>query len=195
MKLIKTSSLLLVLALLAGCSHVAPNSHQYVAWRERQKALQAYNKWHITGKLSITHQRKRDIADFTWQQDQQAYLLKISAPLNLHAVTIAGDQQQAEFCQTGQACVKSSSIDRLLFDVLGWRLPFANLHYWIKSLPAPTKVSDQQFDAYDHLVAFKQQGWLIEYGDFQSVAKYDLPRVIKLQHQDLFVKIKINSQA
>jgi outer membrane lipoprotein LolB len=196
MKLIKTSLLLTTSVLiLTGCTHIAPKSNQYIAWQQRQTDLQNYNKWNIAGKLSVTrNNNKRDIASFTWQQDQQAYALKISAPLNLHTVTITGNKNQAEFCQSGKKCIKNHSIDKLFFDLLGWSLPFSNLHCWIKSLPAPTKTSGNQFDVYGHLIAFKQYGWLVQYADFKKTTLYDLPSVIKLQNQDFSIKIKINSR-
>lgn len=195
MKLIKTSLLLTTSVLiLTGCTHIQPKSSQYIAWQKRQKTLQTYNKWNIAGKLSVTHNNKRDIASFTWQQDKQTYALKISAPLNLHTVKITGNQKQAEFCQSGKECIKSHSVDKLFFDLLGWNLPFSNLHYWIKSLPAPIKTLDDQFDAHGHLIAFKQHGWLVQYADFQNTEAYDLPSIVKLQNKDFLIKIKINSR-
>lgn len=195
MKLIKTSLLLTTSALiLAGCTHTPPKNNQYIAWQQRQKTLQAYNKWDIAGKLSITHKNKRDIASFSWQQNKQDYAVKISAPLNLHAVKITGNKNQTEFCQSGKECIKSHSVDKLFFDLLDWNLPFSNLHYWIRSLPAPIKTSDNQFDAYGHLIAFKQQGWLVKYTDFQNTETYDLPSIIKIQNKDFLIKIKINSR-
>lgn len=198
MKLIKISLLLTtVVLILTGCAHVTPKSTQYISWQQRQKTLQTYDKWNITGKLSVTHNNKREIASFTWQQNKQTYALKISAPLNLHVIKITGDKNQAEFCQSGKECVKAHSADKLLFDLLGWNLPFSNLYYWIKSLPGPTttKTLNNEFDAQGHLIAFKQLDWLIQYADFQKTAVYDdLPNVIKLQNQDFFIKIKINTR-
>lgn len=196
MKLIKTSLLLTTSVLiLAGCTHITPKSNQCIAWQQRQANLQTYNKWTITGKLSVTHNNKRDIASFTWQQDQQTYALKISAPLNLYTVKITGNKNQTEFCQSGKECIKIHSIDKLSFDLFNWNLPFSNLHYWIKSLPTPiTKASDKQFDICGHLIAFKQHGWLVKYTDFQNTNTQDLPNIIKLQNQDFLIKIKINSR-
>jgi len=195
MKLIKTSLLLTTSVLiLTGCTHITPKSNQYITWQQRQKNLQAYNKWNITGKLSVTYNNKRDIASFTWQQNQQAYALKISAPLNLHTVKITGDKNQTEFCQSNKECIKAHSADKLFFDLFGWNLPFSNLHYWIKSLPAPTKTTNNQFDSYGHLIAFKQHDWLVQYADFQNTTTQDLPSIIKLQNQDFLIKIKINSR-
>jgi outer membrane lipoprotein LolB len=195
MKLIKTSLLLSIIALvLTGCAHIAPKNTQYISWQQRQKTLRTYNQWHIAGKLSITHNNKRDITSFSWQQNQQAYIVKIAAPLNLHTIKIAGNKSRAEFCQSGKKCIKTNSIDKLFYNLLGWNLPFSSLYHWIKALPAPTKITDNKFDACGHLIAFKQHDWLVQYSDFQNTGIYDLPNIIKLQYQNFLIKIKINTR-
>ena len=192
MKYAKTILLSVGITFLMGCAHFKPQpSFKYIPWQERQAKMKKNKSCVINGKLSITHNKKRDIASFAWQQNQNNYIINISGPLNLNSVKITGTANQVEFCQSGQACLRAKSSEQLFFNQFGWRLPISNMRYWILALPAPAKMEAAKFDQYGHLVVFKQQGWEIGFSDFQSVNNVDLPNIIALQNKKFFIKLKI----
>ena len=192
MKHVKTILLLVGIAFLTGCANFQPRpAFKYTPWKQRQAEIRKNKSWAINGRLSITHNKKRDIASFEWQQNQNNYTINISGPLNLNSVKITGSANQVEFCQSGHACLRAKSAEQLFFNQFGWRLPVSNMRYWILALPAPTKIEATNFDQYGHLVALKQQNWNVWYSDFESVNNVDLPSIIELQNKKFFIKLKI----
>ncbi|CAL7960670.1 outer membrane lipoprotein LolB [Gammaproteobacteria bacterium] len=186
MKYAKIILLFVGVVFLIGCAHFQSQPiFKYIPWQERQAKMKKNKNWIINGTLSITHNKKRDIASFTWQQNQNDYTINISGPLNLNSVKIIGTANQVEFCQSGQACIRES------LNPFGWRLPISNMRYWVLAFPAPAKIEATKFDQYGHLTAFEQQGWRINYSDFQPVNNVDLPNIITLQNKKFFIKLKI----
>ena len=181
---------------LTGCAHFQQQpAFKYISWQERQTKLQQNKNWIIDGSLSITHNKKRDIASFEWQQNQNNYAINISGPMNLRRVKVIGTTKQVEFCQSNNKCSKAKSPEQLFFKQFGWRLPVSNIRYWILTLAAPTKIEAMRFDQYGHLVALKQQDWKIYYSEFHPVGNVDLPDTIELQNKNFFIKLKIKNRS
>jgi outer membrane lipoprotein LolB len=186
MKYARTVLLFVGVAFLIGCTHFQSQPNfKYMPWKERQAKIKKKNSWLINGTLSITYNKKRDIANFTWQQKQNNYIINISGPLNFNSIKITGTANQVEFCQSGQACLYKS------LNQFGWRLPISSMRYWVLTLPAPAKIAVTKFDQYGRLTVLEQQGWKIYYSDFQPVNNVDLPNIITLQNKDFFIKLKI----
>lgn len=195
MKHAKLSLLLAEIIFLTGCAHFQPQpAFKYISWQERQTKLQQNKNWIIDGSLSITHNKKRDIAHFEWQQNQNNYAINISGPMNLRRVNIVGTANQVALCQSNNKCIKAKSPEQLFFNQFGWQLPISNMRYWALALPAPAKIEATRFDQYGHLVALKQQGWKIYYSEFHPVGNVDLPDTIELQNKKFFIKLKIKNR-
>jgi outer membrane lipoprotein LolB len=196
MKHTKTILLCTGIAFLVGCAHFQPQpTFKYIPWQERKTKLQQNKNWIIDGSLSITHNKKRDIANFAWQQNQNNYAINISGPMNLRRVNIVGTANQVELCQSNNKCIKAKTGEQLFFNQFGWQLPISNMRYWVLALAAPTKIEATRFDQYEHLVALKQQGWKIYYSEFRPVKDVDLPNIIELQNKRFFIKIKIKNRS
>jgi outer membrane lipoprotein LolB len=187
-----TNLLLIGILFLTGCVHFKPKPvFKYIPWQKRQVELRQNKNWNISGSLSVTHGKKRDVAHFEWEQNQNNYTINISGPMNLNRVKIIGDAKKVLFCRSNNQCVLAKSPETLFFNLFGWRLPISNIHYWISTLPAPTKVQATHFDQYGHLIELVQNGWRINYFEFKSVKNIDLPSVIELRNNNFFIKLKI----
>ena len=196
MKHTKTILLFTGVVFLVGCAHFQPQpTFKYIPWQERKTKLQQNKSWIINGSLSITHNKKREIANFEWQQNKSNYVINISGPMNLRRVDIVGTANQVELCQSNNKCIKAKSPEQLFFNQFGWQLPISNMRYWVLALAAPTKIEATRFDQYGHLVALKQQGWKIYYSEFHPVNNVDLPDIIELQNKKFFIKIKIKNRS
>ena len=180
---------------LVGCAHFQrPQSFVYTPWEKRQLELQQIKNWALAGSLSITHNKKRDIARFKWTQNQNDYIVNISGPLNINSIRIVGNPNNVELWRTSKQCIKASTPEQLTLDQLGWQLPVSNIRYWILALPTPTsKIDSIYFDQYGHLTDLKQNGWQIKYSEFQVQAgkNFDLPKIIELKNKEIVIKLKI----
>lgn len=198
MKHFKISLLLIAIIFLVGCTHIVHEpTFKYISWKERRAAILQQNKnWIINGSISITYNKKRDIARFWWQQNHDSYKITLSGPMNLGRVKVTGNINRVGLCGSGGECTYANSSEQLLFNQFGWKLPISNMKYWILSLPAAktkTKTESEKFDQYGHLIRLEQQDWKINYSEFKTIKNIDLPTMIELKNSKLFIKIKIKN--
>jgi len=184
------------LIFLGGCAYFQkPLPSKHVPCKEEHKVeLQQITDWTMDGALSITRDKKRDIARFKWVQKQSGYTINISGPLNINSVRIIGDSNGVEFWRTRKKCIKASTPEQLTQDQLGWQLPVSNMRYWILALPVPnTKIDAANFDQYGHLIDLNQSGWQMKYSEFQRNPEknIDLPKIIELTNEGIVIRIKV----
>lgn len=192
MKKVITNLLFIGILFLTGCVHFKPKpTFKYIPWQKRQAELRQNKNHSISGSISVTHGKKRDIVYFSWEQNQNNYTINISGPMNLNIIKIIGGSKGVIFCQSNNKCVLAKSPETLFFNLFGWRLPISNIHYWISTLPVPTKIKAMRFDQYGHLIELVQQDWKINYFEFNCVRNIDLPSVIELRNNNFFIKLKI----
>ena len=176
--------MLSLVLLLFGC---ATTKHQH------QTQLVNINQWKVTGVISINHDNKNDVAYFNWQQSQDNYTLDLHGPMNLGSVHIAGNKQRTILQQTKNQQIIARTPENLIYRQFGWFLPISNLKYWIFASPAPCKAKALQFDTYNHLIQFTQQGWQINYSNFIALKNIDLPSKIEIKNSKLKIKIIIKT--
>lgn len=192
-----STCLLVAIILLTGCAHLGkqPTTHARLSWQQRQIALKQIKNWNIDGALSITHNKKRDMARFKWEQKSHLYNIILSGPLNLNRIKIVGSSTQVKLCRSTNNCVRAKTPEQLTAKQLGWQLPISNIRYWILSLPAPkTKITSTSFDQHGHLTTLNQSGWQIRYSEFVTQRdNLELPKLIELANNNLIVKLKIKN--
>lgn len=190
----KIGLLLAGVLFLTGCVHIPTSPvFKYIAWQARQIKLQQYKNWKINGVLSVTNNRQRNTATFSWEQSGDHYSINISGPMNLHRVKILGDLKLVEICCATHKCIKVQSPELALFNQFGWWLPISNMRYWIiGALASAEKIEKTSFDRYGHLIMLRQHDWEIRYSKFQPINNLDLPSIVELYNKNLFVKIKID---
>ena len=190
------SVLLVNILFLSGCAYFrkpAPAVVSYVPWKTRYMEHRKIKRWDMSGVLSITHKKKRDIVRFAWNQNYNDYSIKLSGPMNMGGVRIDGSKERVKFWRSSDEVIEASTPEELVSSELGWSIPVSDIRYWVLGMPAPGKVDYKYFDRYGHLNFFKQNGWRVKYSSFQvGVRKnLDLPSIVELQNKDVAVKIKI----
>ncbi len=186
--------LFITILFLEGCAcFQKPPFFKPITLKERQTKLQQINGWEMEGALSITYNRKRDVARFKWVQDGDKYNIHISGPFNIGGARIVGNEDGVEFCRTRKKCIKANTPEQLTLSQFGWQLPISNIRYWILALPVPcTKVDARLIDQYGHLTDLHQSGWQIKYSEFKPDIKnnIDLPKIVELTNSEILIKIK-----
>lgn len=180
--------------MVTGCTHVGmPLYMKYFSWRDHCASLPQEKYWNLSGTLSITHHKTRNLTHFVWKQRESYYVINISDPLNISEVRIVNNANGVTFWQTKKKCIKAKTPEELIADQLGWQLPISNIRYWMLACPAPGRINRSIFDQYGHLISFEQDGWLIRCYRFKtSCVKYvDLPDVIEIKNHNIVIKIKI----
>ena len=189
--------LLIVTLLLSGCASMqapttpAPGNHK-LSWQARQVQLKNIQSWKLNGVIALrTYEAKGGTASLRWDQQNANYTLQLFGPLGAGSVILAGTAHQVTLHTANNQTYTATNPETLLQEKMGWRLPVSNLYYWVRGLPSPDSSPKTWFDENNHLIKLYQDGWQIDYGNYQAADNIDLPGKITLLNPQIRVRMII----
>ncbi len=190
---LKLCPLVCAFALFTGCATVRePRPFDAQLWQTRQLRLEALNSWELRGRIAVKTDEEGFSASLAWQQLEDDYDIKISAPLALRSFELQGNTVGVELRSAEAPPRYANSPESLLDDAFGWSVPVSDLLYWIRGLPGPgTPVDDLQLDSDGRLSALWQSGWEIKIERYARVGRYQLPSKLSLQRSLIRVRLII----
>lgn len=192
--------LLVLLALLAGCSSLAPRESlkgpgTAAAWKAHKQKITPLDGWQISGKVGIRAQNagksESGSATLFWLQRQDYYDIRLSGPLGRGATRLTGHPGEVSLEVASQGRYQASSAEALLEENLGWSLPVSHLFWWVRGLPASGSRSRLALDSDSRLARLEQDGWQVEYLRYAEHDGYWLPERIKLHGPNIDVTLVI----
>ena len=174
---------------LAACAPMAvkpdvaavPVAAEQAAWDARRTALQKLTVFSLQGRLA-----ESGIISFggslSWRQDGENLEVRFYGPLGVGAVNLRGTLGALQV-QTKDGSYLTNSPEDLMQQKLGWSLPVEGLRWWVLGLPSPeTEAKSLQLDAAGRVQSMEQDGWQLEYTDYQPVNGLDLPHKFSLNN-------------
>ena len=196
---------ILLMTLITGCathkpaSEISPPPPSSAAKIQAESAQTSSNKqsattitaWEVNGAMAARNNKKGWTATFNWvQRGNDDYQIRLFGPLGSGTVLI--DRQNGVTTYRDGPNVKlARNSDNLLREKTGVALPVSNLYYWSRGLPAPGPFKVIQNGSDNHLKAFQQAGYTIEYPSTMIVNGVTLPKQIKLQGKGILIKVAI----
>lgn len=180
---------------LTGCVSVRPparfmgGTHQ--SFTARSKHLRKLTHWIISGAAGIVQPKGSESANYTWQQIGKSYAIQLAGALNVGSTRITGGVGWVNVSRANGKHWQGNSPNELIAKSLGWRLPVAQLFYWVRGIPAPLKYAHLKTDSLGHLQSLSQLGWTISWSRYAPVGNVDLPRWIVLQRPGWKIKLLI----
>lgn len=116
-------------------------------------------------------------ANFEWKQSGNNSNVHLFGPLGQGSVRLT--RQDGQVCLQQKSEVRcSGSAEDLLQNDLDWRLPVAEMAYWIKGIPSPKTHADYFIppEQAPYSAELGQLGWKITYKSYQVVDGLLLPR-------------------
>jgi outer membrane lipoprotein LolB len=96
----------------------------------------------------------------------------------------------ASLTTSDQKRYQAGDVETLTEQVLGWRLPLAGMHYWVRGRAAPGEPAQTQQNGLQRLAELKQSGWLVEFLDYAG--ERGLPSRLRLSRQDMELRLVID---
>lgn len=174
--------------LLCGCVGMAPRPVATQA--PTQAAIEDLRQFTMQARVAATASGAK--ANLLWRQRGETFDARLSGPFGAGAVAISGDAREVEV-RHGQERYVTAQPERLLHERLGWSLPVASLRWWVLGLPAPGLRAQVQADAAGRPATLDQNGWHLEYGEYQSVGSLSLPRRFSLQSAETGFRVVVDS--
>ncbi len=185
---------LVVFALVLGaCAapRVKPDDALLARQSERERMLASQPEWQLAGRLGVSNAKDAGSGSLQWKQDGDAFRFSVHAPVTGKTWVLAGDARRVVLEGLRDRPVEGTDAAALLDRELGWQVPVAQLTQWVRAARAK---GDAQIEfRNDGLPAvIRQDGWTIEYPDYDQTHQPALPRKIFASRGDSRVRLSIS---
>jgi outer membrane lipoprotein LolB len=136
-----------LVALLGGCAGVT------IAPRDPQP-------FDLLGRVLVTYSKGAVTANLRWEHTAAEDHIWLMTPTGQTLAYIEDSQQGAILTRTDQRQYKSSSVEALTRQALGWSLPLSLLQYWVRGEAAPGPAEVER-GADGRILALTQNGWRV----------------------------------
>lgn len=161
------------------------------AWQDRHHSLSTLQQWQLTGRLGIQTENEGWNATLNWKQQQKQYTIMLVAPLGQGTIQLRGDEQRVTLNTGEEEELFATKPEILLYREFGWRVPVSSLRYWVLGLPAPG-AAKRELDGYGRLSRLYQNGWEIQFLNYESQGDIELPSKIFINNHRAKVRLVIN---
>ena len=147
----------IVLAMVAGCA--APRAPQ---------ALPASNAgidtFSLTGRVAVKMEQRGYSAKLIWRHAAAGDRLRLLSPVGSVIAEIEADASGAMLTTGDKKVYRSSDVQALTREVLGWDLPLEGLQHWVLGRAEPVlPVQAEQRDVRGRLTRLTQNDWRISF--------------------------------
>lgn len=174
-RILRSCCIAVTAVILASCATAPPPAplpspqQKQALWQQHKRILSSIAGWRIRGKIGVKTGAKGGSASLKWQYHNGTQKIELYGPLGGGRVIITTDKNGAELRDTKGRVIKAGTASAVLYQRLGWQVPFDQLVYWVRGLPAATTaetaiVLNQQA----RIGKLRQGGWQVDYQDYQQ---------------------------
>lgn len=160
-------SALIAIALIAGCATL----------RVMPRDARPFD---LVGRVLVTSTTGALTANMRWEHDGERDQIWLMTPTGQTLAYIVDSSEGAVLTRADQQQYRSSSVEALTRQALGWSLPLGLLRYWVQGNPAPTRGPPQiERGANGAATLLVQEGWRV------AITYFDEPNAAKVRRLDL----------
>lgn len=177
---------LLPVLLLTGCAVLPARAPDEVArlWEQRQRTLAPLADWDLRGRIALRRRDEGAQASLHWIRSRDQHRFTLVGPLGSGQVRLTQDVQGAELRDAEKNVRRARDARELLRQVTGWDVPFEDLGWWVRGLPAPGAVVERELDDDGRLRRLTQLGWEVELLAYGRYGGYELPSKLFIRRRD-----------
>jgi len=188
------ATVMLSLALLTGCATSTPvddGSRQSGQWESQQNTLEALETWQLAGKAGLRSPEENTSANLDWNQYPHYFRLLVSGPFGGGRTVLEG--REGRFSLTSsEGRFEAESPEALMEEQLGWSLPVSAMPFWVRGLPDEEHSYQLEVDELGFPSHLIQDGWTIDYRDWERVDDLWLPRRLVMEYDEVRITLVIN---
>lgn len=162
-----------------------------LAWEARQARLQKVDRFTLAARVSsggIFGVK----GNLNWSQRGEAFEMRVAGPFGIGAASLSGTAKNVEI-KTAKGVFKTSDPEGDIKRKLGWAFPVSHLRYWTLGVAAPGSPAEVEPDAAGRPETLEQDGWSLEYDEWQNVGALELPRKFTVANDEVTIKVVIDT--
>lgn len=179
-----------LIALAGGCATLPPPPAPQ-SWPERRAVLQGMDAFELRGRVAVAAGDTGFNASLRWAQHGAAARVDLAAPLGIGAAHIVQDDGQLVVTTSRGARLAGEEAGAEIERQFGFQPPFASLRYWLLGAADPASPAEETLDGDQRLAHLVQDGWSIDYADYQAAAGQWLPRRLTLRREAVRVRLLV----
>ena len=187
------------LLLLAGCASQAPmdeSGRQAGQWERQQADVEAFDTWTLVGKAGLRTPEENVSANLDWNQTPYYFRMLISGPFGGGRNVLEGREGRFSLSNS-DGRFEAETPEALMEEQLGWSLPVTAMPNWVRGLPGdPDNDNTGSYQLETDELGFPshltQDGWEIDYRDWEKVDDLWLPRRMVMHYDDVRITLVVN---
>lgn len=182
---------LLCCTLLGGCSLLKTSEKSQLAWEARQARIIPID--HFTLQARVSSGGIFGVkGNLNWTQKGEAFDMRVAGPFGIGAASITGSGRNVEI-KTAKGVFKTADPEGDIKRKLGWSFPITHLRYWALGVAAPGSPAEVEPDAAGRPETLEQDGWSLEYQEWQTAGALELPRKFTVANDEVTIKVVIDA--
>lgn len=149
-------------------------------WQQRQQLLDGFIDWELKGRLAVHADSRGDSASLIWKRNGVDQEIQLFGAFGGGRVRIVETASGAVLRDGAGQEFHGQTAEEVLYRAVAWHVPFAELGYWVRGLPAPGRHQGIGFDHGGRARQLSQLGWKIEYLEYRKFDGLELPYKIQI---------------
>ncbi|PJE79711.1 Outer-membrane lipoprotein LolB [invertebrate metagenome] len=199
MKQVVVAGLVIVLAVMSGCSLFRPKApvmseqQKHNAWVLKQQQLALIDTWQFFGRIGVRIPGNSGSLSIEWQQQNEDYTLFLDGLFGQPVAHIKGGPKLVTAVLNGKKTLTDTDPVRLMYQMTGWQLPVNYLSFWIRGIPVPNLATQVMLDDQGNSASFQQQGWRVDYHGYQKADSLWMPSRIQIKRDNIQLTLVIRN--
>ena len=184
----------LTLLLLAGCASQGPvdeSGRQAGQWKRQQAEVEAFDTWTLVGKAGLRTSQENVSANLDWNQTPYYFRMLISGPFGGGRNVLEGREGRFSLSNS-DGRFEAETPEALMDEQLGWSLPVSAMPDWVRGLPGENDDYQMETDELGFPSHLAQDGWEIDYRDWEQFEGMWLPRRLIMNYDDVRITLVVN---
>lgn len=186
---------LLCAAALAACVPAPVREADAVllaAQSEREARLAADPDWQLSGRLAVNANGEGGSGRLEWRQQGEDFEIRLAAPVTGKSWRLRQQGGMATLEGLEEGTLAAPDAEALLYDATGWRLPVRALAAWARGARAEGAAAIE-FGPTGLPALISQQGWQVEYREWDAADPARPRRIFARQGEDASVRLVVDA--
>ena len=138
-----------------------------------------------------THSKENTSANLDWNQTPYYFRMLISGPFGGGRSVLEGREGRFSLT-TSEGRFEAETPEALMEEKLGWSLPVRAMPDWVRGLPGDHASYQLETDELGFPSHLQQDGWEIDYRDWEQAEGMWLPRRLVMNYGDVRITLVVN---
>ena len=193
---IRTLFLFGMMSFFTGCVSVPATTAEPSASAQKLRAqhleqLAAIQQFSMQGRIGVQTNGKGFSGSLQWQHNSAEDDINLYSPLGSQVASIKKTPDQVVLKDSSGKNFSATDAETLTQETLGWKLPLTGLADWAIGRPTKSPVQNSTWNEQGLLTNLNQDGWKIEYDNYEQQGAYMLPGKIFLKSDQLNLKLLV----